>query len=639
MKRKLLILPLCLLMLVGCNDNNSTNSNSTQTSLPSNSANSTNGLPSTFIQNPDTGTITFNETLEILEAAAAQEALYASNATVKDTKYQGDIVYVSEENYEIFTDYSSYSEGTITMTLDEEVEEDTFIRRSMVVNDKIEVNNVVNIYPMFAQITDYRNDTITNNSYTDSASKVYLIDTLDEAVKNNLDASAYLLTNQYPVQASAKVAYNTLLFMENNIVGNVYVSQLGKNTLSYTKSASGYTLSFQANFSYNGDWDDEDTIYNNISLTLNMNSDLNRLLAVTYTHTMDDVVNSDESDHYFTGLAMEASVAFNTRQAVKNNITNANDYFLAKTEDVALIASLNGNRVVLDGSEIPANASYIWAKAKNYTPTLATNLDLTNYGSSNSSVIEFESDGFLKVNGLGTTTLSFVYFEKGEDDVYRQKIINKEVTVVQPAPTSVNFSYNFDVEGDTLILGETYNWNTYVAPTQANQSITAISNNPQVIEVSVDENYDLVLVAKSVGEATITITSTENPSLTAQKTLKVMDGSQDLERIISSKTYVFDYYGFSKKQYTMHLTFDGNGHGTRVDEIFTEATPVSITDHFDYAIDGTKITFSNWQLDKTYEEYFGDIDTMFDYATILEDGKVIDTYTENTLSHKVFNAQ
>ncbi len=631
MKRKILLLSTVILMsLVGCGKNNPSESGSSDITISDDGTISVtdSNESSSSLDLSDNGLLTFDETLDILERAAAQEALYSSSANVKKTQFMGDISYISEETYEMFDDYSSFSQGIISRREEgKDDESDTFVRRSMVVTDKIEDNGEVYSYPMFAQITDYTDDVIDNNSYRDSASKVYIVNSEEDAINGGLSSSSYILASQYPVQSSAKVAYDALIFTASNIAESIYVSQLGKQTFSYIKTEESFTLSFNANYSYNGDWDDGDTIYSVINVELKFSSDLSQLLKANYTYTMDDVASSDPDDHYLTGYTIESSVTFDEREAVREGITNANDYFLAKAEDVEIIASMDGNRVTIDADSIPANASYLWGKAKAYSPSLATNLDLISYGSSNEDVIEFDN-GYFYVKSTGIATLSFLYYEKGDDGVYRKTIIEKEVTIVTPEATGISFSYNYDVEDNTLLKDKTYIWGTYVSPSKADQRITASSSDTSILEVSVNEDNDLVILAKEVGEATITITSVANPSLSAKKTLKVMNGDQDFNSIISSKTYGFLYSWAGQQQYTFTMTFDGSGHGTRVQYVFD--TGKTYVDEFDYTIEENVISFSNWTEGAPHQ---------YETGTILDNGNSISCYDPVYYGTDVFKAE
>ncbi|MCH5172190.1 MAG: hypothetical protein J1F31_05140 [Erysipelotrichales bacterium] len=598
-------------------------SNSGTSSKPSTS-DSTNSQGSDLLEK---GALTYSQVIDLLENTMANEALYVSNATIKNTDFSGAITYVSEENFEVFGNYSSFATGTVKRTNEKnEVLTDNYIRRLMAVNEKFEVEGKISNYTMFEKVIDYKDDVMSRQSYEDKAEKKFIIETQEEANNSGLSADSYILLGAYPVETSPQASYNTMTFVAT-IASNIYVSQLGKTKINYVKNGEGnYVFAFEASFSYSGDWGG-DTIYEKLTLEFVLSADQSKLLSTKYLYTMDDVMDDEPDDHYITGYEWEASLVYNERRAVPNDIVDTREYFLETVEDVQIIARYNGDNKV-DADAIPSTTSYIFGEAKTYTPSKALTLSLTNAGSSNPSVVEFTSDGYLKVVGEGTTILTFSYFKKGADDIFRYEEIEKEVTIVTPNPTSVGFSYNYEVEENTLMSGKTYEWKTYVLPSKASQEITAISDNEEVLSVTVDDDNNLVLVAHKEGIATITIASTVDPSITASKTFTVMNANLDFASIITTKTYEFTYVYPSTPQYTLTMTFDADGHGKIIQYVFSNGK--SYEDTFDYVIKENNIVFSNWNRD-AYKKY--------ETGTIIDSGNKISCFEPTYYSTDIFEAK
>ncbi len=646
MKKNILLVVSIFSLLYGCSSENlSSNTNSSQESSQESIATS-NSLSTSSLENStystttsssssspsssfstldEKGTMDFDEVLDLLSTPIVNEALYASSAQIKDTTYNGDITIESDEKHQTFADYTAYVEGTVTSEDKSSAEikktTDTYKRRQMSVQEKIEEENKLYTFNMYENVIDFEKNSLSGNAYQDAASKIFIFDSQEEADDSMLTENSYILDSAYKIETSPKAAYKTQLFIRT-IQSNAYFMQLGNTTMSYTKTNEEYNFSFTVSYSYDGDWgeDIKDKITDTISLEFSLSLDLSKILSVNYSFVSNDVLTEDDS--YLSGYAWQAEVNYEERKTVPSDIMDTTEYFLETVSEVQMIARNNGDHAV-DSNKITLDTSYLFADAKSYTPNKALSLRLNNVGSSNSSVVELENDGFLHVVGKGTTTLTFSYYKKCDDGIFRYTLIEEEVTITAPAPTSVSFHPSDSIEGDTLLIGQVYNYRTYVMPMEADQTIIATSSDENKLEVTVDENNTLILTPKEVGDVVITIKSSIDENIVASKTFHIMSNEIDFKSIITTKTYIYSTY-----QYTMTLEFKEDGTGSVTQLILSSEK--TYVDTFEYTLKDNKISFSNWNLD-AFKKY--------DEATILEDGNKISCYEEETYTEHVYNVQ
>ena len=135
----------------------------------------------------------------------------------------------------------------------------------------------------------------------------------------------------------------------------------------------------------------------------------------------------------------------------------------------------------------------------------ATNKEVT-FTSKDETIVTVDENGVITPVGPGTTTITVA----SKDD----PSIKKTVTVTVKNPVT-DITAPKDV---TIVVGETESLNAKVNEDATNQGLEYESDNPGVVKVDIEGN----ITAVGKGEATITITSKDDPSITETVIVKVI---------------------------------------------------------------------------------------------------------------------
>lgn len=609
MKKSFLLFTLAAITLglAGCDKDNSTsvpNSNSGPSSVSNSTSNSSSGTSnstsgsnsSSTVDTDDEGEMQFSQVLSLLTKLHTYEVYNASSATIVNRITKNTTVTTSTEKKEVYnsTVPSSASTGTVVRTIDgKEDKNDTFVKRNAVINEKYEVNGEVNTYPMFAQIVDYENENMGGNDYKDSAKKNFIFESDDEATAAGLSKGQYVTATDLLESTSTSVAYDLASYISSYLITNVYVPQTGIDTFSYSKDSNG-NVSYICivNYSVTNDEDFNSTQYHTINIQFVTDAEQTKLISTAVNYDFADMREGEEEDAYFNEVHWDATPEYGTRKDVPSDAIDVSNYFLQEITDIELYTRENNNAAVDPNNIIYSNDyTYLFANAKSYKPAKAVEISITGAGSTNSDVINFTDDGYFEIVGPGTTSLSFVYFGKDSDGVYREKTFNKTVTVVAPNPDKIRVTViKPEIADNTLQIGQTYTFSVYVTPIKATQDIVIDSNsNPNVLSASIDKDNNVTITALTSGQSTITFKVNGYESVTASMTFIVASADIDLATIITQKTYLCDLSSYG---YTFSLKFNTDGTGERIQHINNSGK--DYTDTFTYTISNNKITFSSW---------------------------------------------
>ena len=638
MKKNFLLLALSTLMfaVAGCNDSSASNGNSTSPSTSPSTSISPSASTSTSNSGSFIGTdgkVKFDNIVTLLTKLFSYEANNASGAQITNTLTNGTSITTTTEHVDVYNSLipSSASKGTVVRTINgKEDKSDTFVKRNAVVNEKyaVEVNGLATVqtYPMFAQIVDYENENMGGTAYIDSAVKYFVVDSDKDATDGGLVEGQYVTTTDMLGLASPRVSSTLYSYLSTYILNNVYAQQVGVDSFEYRTLASG-NIAYSCIVGYSIEGDLDDTQFHSVNIQFITNADQTKLVSgeISYVHA--DMREGEDDDAYVNEIHWAATLEYNTRKEVPSDGINVEDYFLQNISDVDVYTRANNNATV-DPDNIPLSNSYnyLFARAKTYQPEKAVDISIAGAGSSNQEVVSFSDDGYFEIVGAGTTTLSFVYFGKDADGVYREKTFNKTVTVKTPNPESIRFTViKPSIADNTLQIGQKYTFSVYALPLTASQDIIMSNSNPDVLNASIDENNNVTVTALASGQTTLTFKITDFESVTTSITFTVASADVDLATVITQKTYVCDQ---SIYNYTYTLKFNADGTGSRI-EHHTD-TNEDYTDTFTYTISGNKITFTSWS-DGTQRE--------FETGIITQEGNKITCSCESAMKDYQFLAQ
>lgn len=595
------------MLLTSCGDDTKNENNN-------NSNNNEN--PDTFV--PDTTPVAFEDAYNKILLLSDSEAKNASNVKIETTTQAGSLVNKKVENYIQYADETSSSSGTFTRLTDGvETYSTTFNSVKTKLTDKYKIEGEVYSFDMFTQVIDYEDDNSPITSIKDSYVKKFIVNSDSEAQQGGLDSDEYILASNFVNETSAKSSILLANFIAYCISSNVYITQLGLTTfnVSYDETSEQFIYSFNASYSYDGDLNN--TVEEYISLSYILNKSKTNLLSYDSEYKTIYKSTIDEDDQYVSTNGYKATITYGTKPTEKDSsVINANSYFLESISEIGLLArNSNFNDINVDPSAVPESCSYIFGYAKTYSPKKALNVSLNPISSSNPEVIEFSSDtNEFHILSKGTSTLTFGYYKKFAG-VYSYTTTTVDVTITDAQVESIKFIqktcwYAYC----SLVEGQTYNWDISVSPSKASKAITAVSSDPTVLEVSVDEDNNLILNALKEGPATITVTSVATPSVSASYHYYVLSSSEDYEAYLTNNSFLHK----SPYGYTFTLTFNKDGTGQGV-QLITEGEhkDETINSTFTWTLEGTVVKFSNWSKNT-------DSNCTFDTGTIC---RYIDTET------------
>lgn len=620
MKKSFLLFALAAITtlgLTGCNKDES------------NSSSSSNSNSGSFIGAD--GKVKFSDIASLLTKLFSYEAHNASGASVTNMLTNGTSITTTTEKVEVYnsTVPSSASSGTVVRTIDgKEDKRDTFIKRNAVVNEQYEVEvngfNTIQAYPMFAQIVDYENENMGGNDYVDSAKKYFVVESDQAATDSGLAEGQYVTTTDMLGLASPCVSSTLYSYLSTYIMNNVYAQQVGVDSFEYRNLTNG-NIAYSCIVGYSIEGDLDDTQFHSVNIQFITDAEQTKLISgeINYVHA--DMREGEDDDAYVNEIHWVATLEYDTRKDIPSDAIDVENYFLQEITDVEVYTRENNNAAVDPNNIIYSNDyTYLFARAKSYKPAKAVEISITGAGSTNSDVINFTDDGYFEIVGPGTTSLSFVYFGKDSDGVYREKTFNKTVTVVAPNPDKIRFTViKPEIADNTLQIGQTYTFSVYVTPIKATQDIVIDSNsNPNVLSASIDKDNNVTITALASGQSTITFKVNGYESVTASMTFTVASADIDLATLITQKTYLCDLSNYG---YTFSLKFKGDGTGERIQHINNSGK--DYTDTFTYTISNNKITFSSWS---------DGAPKQFEIGLITQDGDKITCSSESETKDYIF---
>ncbi|MCR4561920.1 MAG: hypothetical protein K5694_01765 [Bacilli bacterium] len=563
----------------------------------------------------DPNAVPVAEILANLEAWSDVEGKSSNIQTVEDMDMLNEYIKLRTEERHILSDKTSYANGTYSVTNGDESDPltDTFQSRVAVQTDKIKNGGVTYSYPMLYDVTDYQNESLPGCE--DEATKCFVVESELEAAHMGLSEGEYVLKDEVDTYASLQIAATTHDWIAVNFVANPYASQLGD--IYFHKDGNTYRgeLRYQVTDSDDG-WNV--TTMTAIIATLTVD-DTNRLVGTKTSYITYEYDNDDEENVSYHAVEYTGAIAYGEREETAETI-DVNDYFL---NSITSIAIMDRYKKEYPFDQIPLNATYIDGVAKTYLPEKALNVTLTAESSSDTSVITLDN-GSLKVVNPGTTTLTFSYYGKNEEGVFTERTIEQEVTVIRPAVESIRLEglayASPAIHNETVYIGTNYAVDVYITPSKASRQFSVSSSNEEAIQVSVNDNNQLVITPVAVGSSTITVASVSTPdkSVSVELTSKEPLTQDDYENILLNNTFFHDsIYG-----YTLTMNFSDDGTGSCV--MFVKDEEKSYTDTFEYTMNMGQITFSNWS-DDAYPEFANA--ALTETSLVAESDKTMGTYT------------
>ena len=593
MKKKTLFLPL-LLGLTACANNSTSSLSSSLPSTPMDSSSPSSSLPSSTASGEESDSsstssvtdqkeeVSFAEALSLLSKVQKQEKK-ASKETLSVTATSGDIVREQDQSLTLYADGSSYGTGTVKETNKGKVtNQDTLRRRSLLREEKIETDSgAVADFSMFYQVVDYEEDRLGLPDYSDSRDRIFVFDSDREAQQAGLASGEYILTEEAPLAATFQHVGNLYQFIASELSGSPYVEQAGVTSMEREVLSDSVRYSTRAEYELDGDINNVTTYVVEASFTLDSQEE--KLLSYTTLSSQEDVRNDDPEDSYLSQTKTEATLEYGTREEVPStDPMDVLDYYLQQVTSIQLTDSYGEE---LDPTKVSPSVAYLRAKPLTYEPEKAIlDQDLVPYASSDHSVVSTEEEGYFEVVGTGDTTLTFAYFGM-EDGVWKNCFIDLDIHIVSNDPvTSVTFE-SLLPERNQLALGKEYTFRIYVSPSTAEQGFDIECTDPSVLSVTKSEDGESIIVkGLKEGEATVTVSSTFDPSKKSSETFSVypeLTSEETKEKIVGKSFFYESLYGYS---YTMVFEDETTGY------MLEETKEESYTDPFTYSVDGRDLT-------------------------------------------------
>ncbi len=544
-------------------------------------------------------TISVSDAYYEIAKAQAEEINNASSTFFRDESTSSRLSNVTEETYLTYKDGSTTSSGTYTKKEEgHEDQVDAFKRIATAVAETYEDGSgAQTTYNMFVRALDFENDNVGSNpSYQDSASKIYILDSVSEA--GNLGEDQYILSSDFGLYCSANLTGKLANFLASNVVDNVYAEQCGVTSVTPSVAADGswdYSLAFS--YSYE---EDGETVASEVKADYTLSKDKSRLLSFS-TSSKTAYSREGEEDEAISLTASSGTITYGDRaKKMGDDVLNPEDYFLAEVKNVGLKAREGFKDVTIlpdmtnDGYSVPYTCDEITGYACKAKPEKTIDVSLAPYATSNPDIVALE-DGEFVIKALGKCSLTFSYYKKDSTTgVYKFATVRaSNVSIKTAAPEKIAFGMMSAINKElSLIKGETYALDYYVSPAKASSDVTVTSSNPDALSVSL-ENGSLKLEAKAEGAATITLASATDPSINASKNFYVL-GNMDYVSFLTSHTF------YSKNPYGTELTIKFNADGTGTRHI--AQGEAAEDDTFNWENDGNELTF-DFDKTPTIKEY------------------------------------
>lgn len=607
-KSKILVALSLSFLLVGCGAKTSDRPfASEESTIDSISSNIESADSSSSQSSEDDGIVTFSAAYDEIAALQKAELNNASSTSYRYENSTSRLSHVTEQTYTNYIDGSTSSVGTYKYINNEknEVEaEDTFNTVATTEIDTYEIDGIQTSYNMFVQVTDYAKNKGKTYEFQDSASKLFIINSESEA--GNLEDGDYILASDFAANASCNLTAKTANFLANNLMSSYYVTAKG---FTVTPQSDGSLLySVTNSYSYT---EDGVITENTVSMKYTMDSNKEKLLTCELSNRVDYTTENNPEDTTYSLIKYSGSLTYGDKTAfeVGGNVIDPEKYFLTTVVTAKLKAmDANWNIIDVDTSAISETCSKLYGFADSFSPTKAMDTQLIPVSSSNEEAVKYdESEGVFKIVAAGTTNLTFSYYKKTNGVYKESKVLIKDVTIVVASAESITWGATYYTNQQySLEVGESYTWNYSVKPSKAPQNITATSSDPDVLEVEV-ELGKITITAKKEGEATVTLTSIDVPSVSSTKSFYVFDDS-DHASILTDNSFFCSYIGsvrvsdtyYSVANFEITVTFAKDGTGKADMVVYENSTKANIlgTDSCDFTwtLSKTKLTFKNFAL-------------------------------------------
>ena len=199
------------------------------------------------------------------------------------------------------------------------------------------------------------------------------------------------------------------------------------------------------------------------------------------------------------------------------------------------------------GQQVKMNWYYYTSDG--YTHSVSVTGDYSSFTvSSSDPSVCYYSDGYLIAAGAGSVFIT-ITANKGGATTYIDFYVSGRSTSVSDNDSYSNPTYTvssiyIDTTSTTMVKGDYSYINYDVYPYYANCEVTCKSSNEDVVSASVYYNGCIYVYAKDYGTATVTITSVDNPNVTATCKITVNDGyvpTYTVSSVSLSEEYLFLY--------------------------------------------------------------------------------------------------
>lgn len=644
MKRKrttYLALLLSAAFLASCGGHN----NSQRGSSSGGNANASESGNSSGKQEGDTltfsGAISLLESLARNEGTASAETYHEKRDNNSEKHDSSSSVTTLDKKLTLFSDSSSVGTGTLSKTLgDGTVTSTTLKEATEARTDRIEVSSGNNQdFSMLYHAIDYKDDSLTNANYQDSADRTFIFDYSNQAATYGLSDGEFILKDNIAYHSSYQLTETLAQWISVNLAGNAYVSQTGKDSFEKSQQKDG-TYLYAVGVSY-GLNDGENDYYYIQDVSFTVDEEERKLLSFSVSFETHIINKSDSTDTSDEVYEVSGTATYGTKG--ENNVSDRlipYNYFL---QDITEVALLDAERKEVDPKGVTVAAHYLFAKPKAYTPSLAMGINenvLSRDASSDPTVVQKTDDGYFEIMSTGTTKLTFSYF--GLDlstKVWKQKTISIDVAVGVTLPEAISAGSLLSDKSDSktytydqLKTGHTYVCNVNVTPSQASQEFTASVDDPTLMRVSIvkagEASYNAELTALKAGTVKVTFTSTVDSNVTVTYTFKIEDdiSGDSGYGLIVGKTFRFTNSLYAS--YTEDMTFHSKEAGTLVCTFSKETVSIDFT----YTLSNSSLTFVFDEEEVDSKQLANNV---FDSGVLSSDGKSIDC--ESSTTYKSFS--
>lgn len=212
-------------------------------------------------------------------------------------------------------------------------------------------------------------------------------------------------------------------------------------------------------------------------------------------------------------------------------------------------APFNYSPELTPGQRVQMNWIYLTSDGYTHDVSNTGEYSLFTVTSSDPNVCYF-SDGYLIALNPGSVIITIRANNGGAMQYIDFYVKSGRSTSVEPDSGSENpsqatytaSSIDIDTTSTSLVKGESFYMNYSVYPYYANDSVTCSSSDSSVVQAYVYYNRSIYVYAVDYGTATITITSNDNPNVTAKCKITVNDGynpTYSVSSVTLSDEYLF----------------------------------------------------------------------------------------------------